>query len=227
MIELVFVLSIAALWLCFVMSNSASTRRADAKRAESEKQRVEEVAAEQIEFVRRVDILLPDAEAAMRHLRSRYSWEQILETICVSSLEIALLTTVSKNADVSLPNLKHATPGPLEKRCIAASLRAAELLNMRGAAIEAGIQEPTTSTLALLAAGSYVQTEPEVNDLERTYVVRITETGRNLISWHGVFRDIEITASKYRVNGEIARQAIARVFRCAGILSPLDRNAQG
>lgn len=153
---------------------------------------------EELAFISDAANLLPNGEAALAHLKTRFAWSVILQSASVHELHIKLLQAADFKPNLELPSLHIADKSSLEFAAIRAATAVANRLQDRdfrfgqitsGPPIETYQQEPTVSTLMELTARKLAEASPEPSHECRSYTVNISSSGSQLLYFNGKFGD--------------------------------------
>ncbi|GEM_PF-6726587 len=164
-------------------------RKLEAKREKDDAIRLE------IEVVESAYNALPDIDAAMTILKSRYAWRDILKSIGIYDTHLSLLKKIyySQPLQISLPDMQSSTYGDDEWRVIKNARKNYERYDLYYKmsfleecdlfGIESIAQEPTVSTLVEL--NRYVNTNVPITYERKSYICKLNQRGEALIRLNG------------------------------------------
>lgn len=159
--------------------------------------------------------LLPDSEAALRHLLTRHSWLELIETIWVNNLQLDILK-LATNGEITLPNMQAEKYGAEEKRIakvVHETISDYEDVGYYG--VDAFAQAPTTEMLRDLVNSGYVTTTSPITKNNRLFKCELTPTGKALLDLDKRFSKINMSKIRMRVLSEIERRTISDVlYQC-------------
>ena len=188
-------------------SDEELKRRRDQERHEAIRRDIDE----QREFIAEATRLLPDADAALQHLRARYRWEELAQAIGFTLVDLSLIARCYPSAEVELPNWHHRVPGSLERNSTRTAVDAAKHFGVFGGG-PLQEQEPTTDTLAKLIDAGYMVTDQPVTDVLRNYFVQLTDRGLRLAELHARFQDRDRILPRFFAHDDVVTTPLRKLM---------------
>ena len=195
----------AMVWLGLAHAKSEAQQQAAATAAQIEQKR--RALAEQLEFIHGTQLLRPDGRAVLAVLKTRYSWEQLLQTVGLLLLDLELIAQATSRSPLELANWEHPEPGPLERASVKVAVRAAQTHGLLGGG-PLQEQEPTTRTLKSLVDRGYLLSDRPITSTTREYLVSSTVEGRHLLSLHDTFADHNWSPPRFWTSDPSIREAL-------------------
>jgi hypothetical protein len=182
---------VVIIFIAFGLKSSQRDRALEERQKEEEsarKNEVERKIRDELSLIESAFALLPDSEAALRKLKSRYGWAEILASAGLSRLHLRLLRQIDFEPSVDLPNMQSKRHGAAEARVLRRANEIATPLD-RDYGIESIFQEPTVATLRDLVDSSLVAVEPSIDTERRRYRASILSAGTFLLGLDAKLRD--------------------------------------
>lgn len=141
---------------------------------------------EELELVRKSHELLPNVDAAIGLLGTKYHWLELTSIININSLSLTLMHQIplGMTKELTLPNMQAERYTRIEQRIFRNAKKTHNRIYDENAIYvfredEAG--EPTVDSLHYLVNSDYVSTDKPVTDTDRDYSCTLTERGKALL----------------------------------------------
>ena len=173
---------------------------------------------EELAFIADAAALLPNGEAALAKLKSRYTWAEITETTRLSRKVRRAHRELSCSESITLPNMKRVPLGKEELAAVrAARKEVTPMDHLLGPTVEELYNGFTVQTLSEIEWHGFVSVEPGIDDTNRTYKMSLTPLGKRFLKMERLFMDTNDGLGRPICGPEspAEKDAVAKVFRAA------------